>query len=203
MMSSGLGSVPPGLPPPEVLSRAEVYRGKKFSFDVLSVRRVLASGAGFGKPFEWAMVRHPGAVVVVPVLDDGRVVLIRNHRLAVGTELIECCAGTIEPPEEPGVCAARELIEETGYRASTLHPLGWFYTTPGMTDEKMHAFAATGLTHVGQRLEEDETITVFSVGAEEAVRMAEDGTIRDAKSMLAILAARRAGLLTTSNGKGG
>lgn len=188
---------------PQVLVRTESYKGKKFSFDVLTVRRPLASGDGFGQSFEWAMVRHPGAVVVVPILDDGRVVLIRNFRLSIGVELVECCAGTIEPPEEPGVCAARELIEETGYRAATLLPLGWFYTTPGMTDEKMYAFAASGLTHVGQRLEEDETISVFAVGADEAVRMAEDGTIRDAKSMLAILAARRAGLLTATNGKGG
>jgi ADP-ribose pyrophosphatase len=207
MTAHGRGDPPPTgpIPPPEVVSRSTLYKGKKFAFDVLSVRRPIpprpssppAGGSvTFGRPFEWAMIRHPGAVVVVPILPDGRVVLIRNYRLSVPGELIECCAGTIEPPEPPEVCAARELEEETGFRAARLVALGWFYTTPGMTDERMHAFAATGLTHVGQRLEEDETIDVLTVDAPEALAMATDGRIRDAKSMLALHAAARAGLLT-------
>jgi ADP-ribose pyrophosphatase len=87
------------------------------------------------------------------------------------------------------------LIEETGYQAARLHALGWFYTTPGLTNEQMFAFAATGLTHVGQKLEEDESIEVEVVAARRAVEMVGSGELRDAKSMLAILLAERAGLL--------
>lgn len=141
------------------------------------------------------VVRHPGAVVIVPVLRDGRIVLIRNFRIAVGEYTLECPAGTLGVGEDPAVCAARELIEETGYQAESITGLGWFYTTPGLTDEKMHAFAATGLTEVGQRLEEDEDIQVVYVTEPEALRMIDSGELRDAKSMIAILKARSHGLL--------
>jgi ADP-ribose pyrophosphatase len=190
---------------PRIVSERPIHRGKKFDFVELSVERP------GGKVLKSEVVRHPGAVVVVPILEveaEKRVVLIRNYRIAVEERLYECCAGTIErgraadgrfvseaDGEEPRVCAGRELEEETGYAAGRLHPLGWFYTTPGLTDEKMHAFVATGLTHVGQRLEEDETIEVVTAGAAEIVRLVADGSIRDAKSMLAILLAREQGWL--------
>jgi ADP-ribose pyrophosphatase len=199
-------------PSPRVVRRDTIHRGKKFDFEMLTVER--PGEAGKGKTLQREIVRHPGAVVVVPILEEWgrrRVVLIRNYRIAAEEHLHECCAGTIERPrkpdggfgpgEDPAACAARELIEETGYRAAALTPLGgpaggnWFYTTPGLTDERMHAFAATGLTHVGQKLEEDETIEVEIVDAREAVAMATTGRLRDAKSMLAILLADRAGLL--------
>ncbi len=149
-----------------------------------------------GKTLQREVVRHPGAVVIVPVLDSGEVVLIRNHRIAIGKALWECPAGTLEPPEHPDQCAHRELIEETGYRAATMRPLGWFYTTPGFTDEKMHAFVARRLSEVGQQLEEDENITVEPVPARRAIEMIEQGELTDAKSMLSLLLAERRGLLS-------
>ena len=176
---------------PHIVGRRTLHKGRKFDFDLLTVRQG-------GKDTFREVVRHPGAVVVVPILDDGRIVLIRNHRVALGegVRLWECCAGTMEPPEEPILCAGRELIEETGYRAATLSPLGWFYTTPGLTDERMHAFVATGLTHVGQDLEDDESIAVELVPAARVLDMIASGELRDAKSMLAILLAQRAGHLS-------
>jgi ADP-ribose pyrophosphatase len=87
------------------------------------------------------------------------------------------------------------LIEEGGYKAAKLASLGWFYTTPGLTDERMHAFVATGLTHVGQELQADERIVVEHVPVAEALRMADSGELLDGKSIVALLLAHRRGLL--------
>jgi ADP-ribose pyrophosphatase len=178
---------------PQVISRRTIHAGRKFDFEILTVRQR-------GRETQRENVRHPGAVVVVPVLDDGRIVLIRNHRVSVGERLWECCAGTMEPPEPPEACAARELVEETGYRAATIAPLGWFYTTPGLTDERMHAFIARGLSHVGQALEDDESIEVAALPVVRVLAMIDSGELRDAKSMAAILLAERAGLLEPGDG---
>ncbi|MBL8991504.1 MAG: NUDIX hydrolase [Phycisphaerae bacterium] len=176
-------------PPPTVVARDVLHAGRKFNFERLTIRTPA------GATIHREIIRHPGAVVVVPILPDGRVVLIRVHRHALERDNVECCAGTIERGEAPDRCAARELIEETGYEAATLIPLGSFWTTPGMTDERMHAFVATGLRPVGQDLEEDETITVLPVASGEALAMIERGELADAKSMIAILLAERRGLL--------
>jgi ADP-ribose pyrophosphatase len=182
-----------------VVSRRLIHKGKKFDFEMVSVKR--PSGA----VLEREIVRHPGAVVVVAVRDDGGLVLIRNFRISVEQRLLECCAGTLEAGEDPAVRAGRELIEETGYKADRMTSLGggWFYTTPGLTDEKMYAFVATGLTHVGQNLEDDETIDVEVVAADEAIRMVECGEIRDGKTIAALLLAERRGLLRAGGRKGG
>lgn len=179
---------------PAIVSRELLHRGKKFDFERLSVRHPS------GRTVQREVVRHPGAVVIVPLLPNGHVVLIRVFRIALERPSIECCAGTIERPatgpgEPPEACAARELIEETGYSARTLTPLPPFLTSPGLSNELMHPFVATGLTHVGQRLEEDEHIEVFDVPAAEALAMVARAQISDAKSMLALLLARDRGLL--------
>ncbi|MBX3386082.1 MAG: NUDIX hydrolase [Phycisphaeraceae bacterium] len=183
-------------PDPAVsISRTLLHKGRKFDFELARIERP------GGKTLQREVVRHPGAVVVVPRLDNGHIVLIRVRRWPLeGEWQWECCAGTIDRddagnPEPPDTCAARELIEETGYSAATLTPLGWFYTTPGMTDERMHAFFATGLHHVGQALEEDEDIRVEVVDPARVWSMMDTGELRDAKSMLAIFLAARRGLL--------
>jgi ADP-ribose pyrophosphatase len=133
------------------------------------------------------IVRHPGAVVVLPLLDDGRVCLIRNYRISVNQTLIELPAGTLEHGEEPIQNADRELIEETGYRAAKLQKLHAFYLSPGILDERMHLFLATGLTAGETAREAGEEIDNLVVPWEEAIQMALDGRIQDAKSIVGLL----------------
>lgn len=151
-------------------------------FDV----QVLSWTDEHGRHLQRDVVRHPGAVLIVPVLDRDRLVLIRNHRVAVDQTLLEFPAGTLEPPEPPAQAAARELEEETGYHARSIAALGEFYTSPGLTDELMHTFVAEELTEVGQRLEAGEQIEVQIVSRAEALAMVDDGRIRDGKTIAAL-----------------
>lgn len=173
--------------------REIIFRGAKFDFERVSFR------SSSGQVIRREIVRHPGAVCVLPLLEAAgeplKIVMIRNLRPALGEELWELPAGTLEPPEPPDQCAGRELIEEAGYRAGRLRPLGVFHTTPGMTDELMRSFLATDLTEVGQRLEEDERIRPFALPVEEVFSMLDRGELKDGKSMLTILLAVRQGLL--------
>ena len=128
------------------------------------------------------------AVVILPILDDGRVVLIRNDRFSVGEHLIELPAGTLEEGEDKRECAARELTEETGYQAEKVEPLGvGWWTTPGFCTEHQTAWVATGLTEAEQDLDETEHIEVKPTPYDEAIQMIRDGRIVDAKSIAALL----------------
>ncbi len=172
--------------------RELIHRGVKFDLELVTV-----PGPG-GATIKREVVRHPGAVVILPVLEDGgprRIVLIRNERVSVGRPIYELPAGTLEPMEKPEECAPRELAEETGYEAATITPLGRFYTTPGVTDELMWAFVAKGLRHVGQRLEPDERLTVHPVPAPEALAMVDRGEMMDGKSIATLLLAARRGMI--------
>lgn len=139
-----------------------------------------------GPPVTRDVVVHPGAVVVLPILDDGRIVTIRNFRYAVQQELCELPAGTMDPGEAPIDTARRELQEETGYRAGVMTPLMAFFTSPGILTERMHAFLARELTHVGQRLQEGERITVELVNAADLRRGLIGGELRDGKTLAVI-----------------
>jgi ADP-ribose pyrophosphatase len=180
---------------PTPIETRVLYEGAKFNVELLTL-----PGRGGGAR-EMAVVRHPGACAILPILHEpteqecATLVMIRNQRPAVGGTLWEIPAGTIDPGEAPLPCARRELIEETGYEAATLEPFGRFYTTPGMTDEVMHVFVARGLTHVGQDLDDGEHIEVHEVRADEALAMIDDGRLQDAKSVIPILRAQAAGLL--------
>ncbi len=180
---------------PKPIETNVLYKGPKFDFELLTLP------GRDGGTREMAVVRHSGACAILPILREpagdqpATIVMIRNQRPAVGATLWELPAGTIDPGEDPMPCAGRELIEETGYQAATLEPFGRFYTTPGMTNEVMHVFVARGLTHVGQDLDDGEHIEVEEVAADEALAMIEDGRLMDAKSVIPILKAARAGLL--------
>ena len=138
---------------------------------------------------------------MVPVVEvpgrGAKLLFVRNDRHTINDRLLELPAGGIEPGETPEEAAARELGEETGYSASSLYGLGEFYTTPGITDELMHAYAAVGLTKLsgGQALESYESLTVETHSAGEALEWVESGKLRDGKSMLALLLAKRRGFL--------
>lgn len=134
-----------------------------------------------------ASIQHPGAVVILPLLADGRVCLIRNYRAAVGQTLLELPAGTLEPDEDPLQTAVRELEEETGYRAEAVQPLSQFFMSPGILNERMHLYLATGLTAGPARLEPGEQIEPCVVPWSEALAMADDGRIQDAKTLVALL----------------
>lgn len=133
------------------------------------------------------VVLHPGAVAILPLLDRGHVCLLRNTRPVVGETLWEIPAGTLEPAEPIDEAAARELAEETGYRAGKLSKLMSFYPSPGVLSEKTHLFLAEELTPGEMRLEADEQITPERVSWEQALHWALDGTIRDAKTLVALL----------------
>jgi ADP-ribose pyrophosphatase len=149
------------------------------------VRETVRTPGGKDKTRE--IVRHPGACVLVPLLDDDRVCLIRNFRISVNTTLIELPAGTLEPNEPPHVTAERELIEETGYRAAKIELLHAFYLSPGILDEKMHLYLATGLSEGATAREEGEEIENLVVPWNQAIDMVFRGQIKDAKTIVGLL----------------
>lgn len=142
--------------------------------------------AASGRTIERESVQHPGAVTILPLLDDQRICLIRNYRVAVGQTLLELPAGTLDPGEDPTDTARRELKEETGYQCQTLTRLLEFFMSPGILNERMVLFVASGLTPGPPDLEEGEEIETLVVPWNEALAMADAGGIRDAKTLVAL-----------------
>jgi len=140
-----------------------------------------------GQIVERDWIHYNGAALVLPILDDGSIVLIRNYRFAVGETLYELPAGMMDHEgESPEQCALRELAEETGYTAGRIEPLGAFYTGPGTCDERMYAFVARELAPGRQRLEAYERIETEVVPEPEVRAMVADGRIHDAKTIAAL-----------------
>jgi ADP-ribose pyrophosphatase len=133
------------------------------------------------------VIVHPGAVVILPLLPDGKVMLIRNRRHAVHQVLLELPAGTLGKDEDPMNCAGRELLEETGLLAGRMVALPSFYSSPGILTEKMHSFVASNLEKSKQALEEGEEIELNPVPLAEAVAMCGDGRIMDGKTIATLL----------------
>ena len=132
------------------------------------------------------VIRHPGAVLIVPVLDDGSLVLIRNYRLSVQRELLELPAGTRDKIEPAEATAVRELEEETGYVPGSIELIGSFLMSPGILDEHMHVYVARQLSRRQQRLEADERITVLHATLEQTLDWIANGELVDAKSIAAL-----------------
>jgi ADP-ribose pyrophosphatase len=135
------------------------------------------------EPVARDVIVHPGAVVVLPILDEQRIVMIRNYRYTVEEELWELPAGTREPDESPIETARRELEEEAGYRPGRMTPLVEFYTSPGILDERMHAYVATELTPIGQNLQGSEQISVKVLDTERVRSMLANGEFCDGKTI--------------------
>ena len=177
-----------------------IHRGRKFDFEKVAFTN------SAGHRVEREVVRHPGAVVILPIIrapEGDRIVMIRNERFALDRTLWELPAGTREKGEDPSVTAARELIEETGFAAGSITSLGAFYTTPGMTDELMHAFVAENLSIARQKLEEDERIEPRVVPVHEVLDLLDQGELVDGKSMVTILLALRRGIIADAGGRAG
>ncbi|NIQ96790.1 MAG: NUDIX hydrolase, partial [Desulfuromonadales bacterium] len=140
-----------------------------------------------GREADFEIVRHPGGAAVLPVLDDGRLVLIRQYRAPVGRMVLEIPAGKLDGGEPPERCAARELIEEVGYRARDLEKLGEMLTAVGFCDERLHIYLATNLEKVERNLEADEFIETVLMTPREAFACLERGEVADGKTQLALL----------------
>lgn len=140
-----------------------------------------------GRTATFEVVRHPGGAAVLPVLPDGRVLLIRQFRPALGTMLWEIPAGRLEPGETPEECVRRELIEEAGYAAGRLESLGGLWSTAGFCDEHVALFAAFDLIPVPPAPEPDEIIEPIAMPLPEALALVFSGELRDAKTQLALL----------------
>ncbi|HEV2288295.1 MAG TPA: NUDIX hydrolase [Candidatus Acidoferrales bacterium] len=165
----------------KILSSRTVFRGPVFD---VRHDRVLEPG---GIHAERDLVVHNGSVVVLPVLDNGRIILVRQYRHSVGDFLWELVAGRIEPRESPLPGAKRELLEETGYTARRWQKILDVYPTPGFVSEGMVVFVARGLRAGDAQPEDDERITVRAFSPRELDRWIRSGKLRDAKSIAGIL----------------
>lgn len=140
-----------------------------------------------GRVVDRDVLRHPGASVVLPILSDGRIVLIEQHRAALGHNLLEIPAGLIEEGEEPIDCARREIREETGYQANNLTHLIDILPATGFSDERMYIFLGEDLEFVGEDPDEDEWVKVHKVTVDTAKELLEKGEIIDGKTVVALL----------------
>jgi ADP-ribose pyrophosphatase len=169
-----------------VLARREVHDGKVVKLRVEEIE--LPSG----RRSTLELVSHPGAAAIVPLDADGRVLLVRQYRHATGGAwLLEVPAGKLDPGETPEQCARRECEEETGFRPRELTPLGWIWTTPGFTDERIWLFLARDLEPGRQDLQADEALAVERMPLADAVARALAGGIDDGKSIAALTRAAR------------
>jgi ADP-ribose pyrophosphatase len=162
------------------LSTEHIYSGK-----VLILNRETVTLPN-GQSTDLEIIRHPGASAVVPVKNDGTILLIRQFRHAAGGFIYEIPAGKLHPEEDPRLCAARELEEEIGYRADRLEFLTSIWTAPGFTDEVIHIYRGTGLQPGRQQLDHDEVLEVVEWPLEKAIAGIQNGTIRDAKTIIGL-----------------
>ncbi len=167
-----------------VLQRSTIYKGKVIQL----IREVLEI---LGHRIVRETVRHPGAVVIVPVLDHSRIIFVRQYRRAIDRELLELPAGTLDPRERLDACARRELEEETGWRVRHLHKIAQFYAAPGFISEQLTVFLARDLTHTIARPEPDELLPPVIVSFSSALAKIRSGAICDAKTIIGVLFAQR------------
>ncbi|HUP28001.1 MAG TPA: NUDIX hydrolase [Chloroflexia bacterium] len=167
--------------PEKKLSSRTVYKGKLFKV----VKETVRLPDGRERPRE--IVQHPGAVAMVPVDADGKLIMVRQYRRAANAVLLEIPAGTREPDEDAPTCAIRELMEETGYRARILTRLGGFFSAPGFCTEFLDCYLLQDLSEERADADDDENIEIEKLTLQEATEAIRKGEIRDAKSIAGIL----------------
>lgn len=173
----------------KVLNEQSVFSGRVIKLSVLDVE--LQDGSESKRE----LVKHPGAVAVLPIDAEGNVLLVRQFRIAAGRVLTEVPAGTLNAGEDPLLCAERELQEEVGYRPGKLESLGGIFVAPGYTTEFIHLYLATELQEARLEQDADEFIEVDRVPFTQVLDMVERGEIIDGKSIVCVLrAARQLGL---------
>lgn len=158
-----------------------LFRG--LIFDVNRIHVTLPNGHESARD----VIRHPGAVAVVALTDDGRICVVRQYRAALGRVTVEIPAGKLDPGEDPLACAKRELHEETGLVAERMAFLTSLATTPGFTDERIHLYMATGLSFGPANPDEDEFLNVDLVPLDELIDAVLDGRIEDSKTVCGAL----------------
>ena len=171
--------------PFELLKSETLLKGRAFA-----IRRDLMRTPD-GRETKFDIIEHGGSVVIVPLDSDGNLLFVRQYRHAAGQDLLELPAGTLDEEEEPAVCAAREIREETGFAAGRLEKIGDFYLAPGYSTEFMVVFLATDLKHDPLEADADEFLSVEKIPVQQAIELAERGEMPDAKSLAALLLARR------------
>lgn len=167
---------------PKTLGSEKVFSGKVVNVTVDTVSEGELT-------YKREVVRHSGSAVIIPVHNDGTVVLVRQYRHPAVRFLLEAPAGTLSPGERPEVGAARELKEELGLEAAQLEKLSEFFVSPGFLEEKMWVYLATGLTEGEQALDEDEVLDIVRLPLTEALEMITSGEIQDAKTIIGLLLA--------------
>ncbi len=161
-----------------------IFEGRKIRLSLAEIK--LANG----RVTRREIVEHPGAVVVLPLFENGNVMLEDHYRFAIDANLIEAPAGTLKPGEDPLECARRELAEETGLVASEYIHLGSFYASPGVMTEVMHAYLAKQIFRGERNLEEDEVLEPVEIPLDEAIRWVLSGRIADAKTISTLFLAK-------------
>ncbi|EIT87278.1 NUDIX hydrolase [Fictibacillus macauensis ZFHKF-1] len=162
------------------LSVSTIYNGKIIDVEVQDVS--LPNGSTSKRE----IVKHPGAVAIIAVTKENKLLLVRQYRKALEKVIVEIPAGKLEKGEDPKESAVRELQEETGYESGSLRSIGSFYTSPGFADELIHLYVAEDLTFSKQQLDEDEFLDVLEVSLEEAEQMVLNEEIHDAKTVYAV-----------------
>lgn len=165
------------------ITSTSVYDGKVISLRVDEV--TLPNG----KTSKRELIKHPGAVAIIPITKEGKIVLVEQYRKALERSLIETPAGKLEPGESPEITARRELEEETGYGCEKLTFIQSFATSPGFADEIIHMYVAEGLYKIenSASLDEDEFVEIIEATIDEAELMMKNGQIFDAKTAYSVL----------------
>lgn len=165
----------------KILKSETLFKGKILN---LRVDKILLPS---GRETTREIVEYRGAVTLIPVFEDGRILFVRQYRHVVGGELLELPAGKLEDGEIPEETARRELVEETGYFPLNLEKLASFYVAPGYSTEYMHLYLAKGLEKREGTSDFDEIISPVVIEEEKVIRMLKEGDIEDAKTILGLL----------------